>query len=111
MEPYLIAASSTRPLTTPDYFIYALLGIACALVGILVMRLVTFTEIHVHKLTRIAKWRPLIGGMLLMPPALARLADLAGGWHWTWVATSLAAVIGFVLAAIVAKPQLEAPIL
>lgn len=50
-------------------------------------------------------------GMLLMPPALARLADLAGGWHWTWVATSLAAVIGFVLAAIVAKPQLEAPIL
>lgn len=49
-------------------------------------------------------------GMLLMPPLLARLADLAGGWHWTWLATSLAAVIGFVLAAMVARPQLEAPI-
>ncbi len=50
-------------------------------------------------------------GMLLMPPLLARLADLAGGWHWTWLATSLAALVGFVLASIVARPQLEAPIL
>ncbi|WP_395395655.1 chloride channel protein [Novosphingobium sp. BL-8A] len=79
VEPYLIAASSTRALTTPDYFIYAILGLACALVGILVMRLVTFIEIHVQKWTRIARWRPLIGGLLLMPLAWISPQSLSAG--------------------------------
>ncbi|NIF30325.1 MFS transporter [Pantoea sp. Tr-811] len=36
-------------------------------------------------------------GMFLMPPLLARLAYLAGGWHWTWLATSFASILGLVL--------------
>ncbi len=37
-------------------------------------------------------------GQLLVPPLLAQLAGWAGGWHWTWSATGVAAVIGLSLA-------------
>lgn len=33
-------------------------------------------------------------GMLLMPPLFARLAEVAGGWHLTWIAAGLASIIG-----------------
>lgn len=37
-------------------------------------------------------------GMFVMPPLLAKLASCAGGWHWTWVASGLASLIGLLLA-------------
>jgi len=79
VEPYLIATSAERVLTTGDYFIYTLLGLACALVGILLMRLVTFAEGHVQRLGRISRWRPLIGGLLLMPLAFITPQTLSAG--------------------------------
>ncbi|QDK33273.1 chloride channel protein [Sphingomonas sp. IC081] len=103
VEPYLIAASSTRPLTTPDYFIYALLGICCALVGILVMRLVTFTEIHVQKLTRIARWRPLIGGLLLMPLAWISPQSLSAGHGAMHLNLAMQPAIQFLLMVLAVK--------
>ncbi|MDR0205476.1 MAG: MFS transporter [Delftia acidovorans] len=42
-------------------------------------------------------------GMLLMPPALARIAQLAGGWHLTWIATGVAAMLGLALSASTAR--------
>lgn len=33
-------------------------------------------------------------GQFLAPPGIALLASLAGGWHWTWMATGLASVFG-----------------
>lgn len=67
VEPYLIATSSDRVITTSDYLIYALLGLVCALIGIAIMRLVTFTEDQVQSVAWLRKWRPIVGGMLLMP--------------------------------------------
>lgn len=37
-------------------------------------------------------------GMFVMPPLLAKLASCAGGWHWTWLASGLASLIGLLLA-------------
>lgn len=37
-------------------------------------------------------------GMFVMPPLLATLAGWAGGWHWTWLASGLASLIGLLLA-------------
>ena len=58
---------------------YALLGLVAALFGILIMRLVTFAEIRVQGWQRIAGWRPLIGGLLLIPLALVSPQTLSAG--------------------------------
>lgn len=56
-----------------------MLGLVCALVGILVMRLVTFTELHVQRFTRFTRWKPLVGGLLLMPLAWVSPQSLSAG--------------------------------
>lgn len=42
-------------------------------------------------------------GMLLMPPILAKIADIAGGWHLTWLATGVAAIVGLLLSSSAAQ--------
>lgn len=80
VEPYLIASAADRVLTTGDYFIYTLLGLASALVGIAMMRLVTFAEQQTSRVGgRIARWKPVIGGVLLMPLAMATPQTLSAG--------------------------------
>lgn len=37
-------------------------------------------------------------GQFLGPPLVAWLASQTGGWHWTWVATGIASLIGMLLA-------------
>jgi CIC family chloride channel protein len=53
VEPYLIATTADRVLHTPDYLVYAALGLVCAFMGIVVMRLVTAMELVVQAWTRI----------------------------------------------------------
>lgn len=79
VEPYLIAATAQRALTITDYLAYGGLGLVCALVGIAMMRLVARAEQITHSWTRIAKWRPLIGGFLLIPIALVSPQSLSAG--------------------------------
>ncbi|MEE4450967.1 chloride channel protein [Novosphingobium resinovorum] len=80
VEPYLIATAADRTLTTGDYFIYTILGLACALVGIAMMRLVTFAEQKMQGVSgRIARWKPVIGGFLLMPLAMVTPQTLSAG--------------------------------
>jgi CIC family chloride channel protein len=79
VEPYLIATSANRVLTTGDYFVYTVLGLACALVGIVLMRLVTFAEQQVKRVSLISRWRPVIGGFLLIPLALVTPQTLSAG--------------------------------
>jgi CIC family chloride channel protein len=79
VEPYLIATTTARAFSIYEYLAYAGLGGICALLGIVVMRLVTFTEQHVQASKMISRWRQFIGGLLLVPIALASPQALSAG--------------------------------
>lgn len=62
-----------------DYALYILLGVASALVGIAIMRLVTLIEQGVER-TRLPRWlRPMMGGFLLIPLAMWTPQVLSSG--------------------------------
>ena len=42
-------------------------------------------------------------GQFAGPPVVAWLAARAGGWHWTWLATAAASLVGLLLAARIAR--------
>ena len=67
MPSYLIALPSAHAITTADYFIYGGLGLVCALLGILIMRAVTFVEVVTRRLPGPDLLRPVFGGLLLIP--------------------------------------------
>jgi CIC family chloride channel protein len=79
VEPYLIATATGRAFTLYEYLGYACLGGVGAIVGIAIMRLVTFAEQRVLAATVIARWRQVIGGLLLVPIALASPQTLSAG--------------------------------
>lgn len=77
--PYLIAATSSLDLATIDYVLYAGLGLIAALIGIALMRLVSFTEALIRR-TKLPEWiRPSVGGLILMPIALISPHALSAG--------------------------------
>ncbi|MFN7137230.1 MAG: chloride channel protein, partial [Thermomonas sp.] len=62
-----------------DYALYALIGIASALVGVAVMRLVGLIEYSVDR-TRLPHWlRPATGGLLLIPLAMVTPQVMSAG--------------------------------
>ncbi|NLR72158.1 chloride channel protein [Novosphingobium sp. ERN07] len=77
--PYLIAASSSRAITTADYLLYAGFGLVAAVVGIVIMRLVSSVEAWVRR-SPLPEWsRPALGGVLLMPIAWVTPQALSAG--------------------------------
>ncbi len=77
--PYLIAASSSRSITTADYLLYAGFGLIAAIVGIVIMRLVSSVESWVRR-SPLPEWsRPALGGLLLMPVAWVTPHALSAG--------------------------------
>lgn len=77
--PYLIAASSSRSITTADYLLYACFGLVAALVGITIMRLVSSVEARVRR-SPLPEWsRAALGGILLMPIAWVTPHALSAG--------------------------------
>lgn len=79
MPPYMLPAASEVTLHARDYLIFAVLGLVCALVGILVMRLVTGIEQRVNR-SPLPSWgRPVVGGLLLIPLAMATPQVLSSG--------------------------------
>jgi len=79
VEPYLIATAANRTITFADYGAYAGLGLVCAALGILIMRLVTRAEIVVQSWKALGRWRPVVGGALLMPIAFTSPQSLSSG--------------------------------
>lgn len=78
-EPWLMALTDDRVITLTDYLLYAGLGVACALLGIAIMRLVTLAEMRVQSWGWLGRWRPVAGGLLLIPLALASPQTLSAG--------------------------------
>lgn len=76
---YLIAVPSAQAIVTADYLLYALLGLACALVGIALMRAVTLIEVGVRRSFVPDPIRPIVGGMLLIPIAWISPQALSAG--------------------------------
>jgi CIC family chloride channel protein len=76
---YLIALPSAHAIETLDYFLFAALGIICALIGIVLIQAVTLIEVHVRRSPIPDSWRPVIGGLLLMPIAWLSPQALSAG--------------------------------
>ena len=79
IEAYLLPAASTIDVRAADYAIYGLLGCCCAMVGIVIMRLIASIEGTVKR-SPLPLWgRPVVGGLLLSPLALASPQVLSSG--------------------------------
>ncbi|MDG2532404.1 chloride channel protein [Sphingomonas sp. HITSZ_GF] len=79
MTPYVIAAGGMHPIGTADYVLYGILGLICALTGIVLMRTVSLVERAVHRSKLPMHWAPLVGGLLLIPFGLITPQALSGG--------------------------------
>ena len=79
VEPYLVATTVNRARTFFDYGAAVALGLICAGLGIIVMRLVTQVERVFQLVTRGSQWRPVLGGILLMPIAWVTPQALSAG--------------------------------
>jgi len=77
--PYVIAAGGMHPISTADYALYGLLGLACALIGIGLMRLVSLIERGVSRIGLPKAVTPAIGGVILIPLAMLSPQSLSGG--------------------------------
>ena len=78
-EPYLLVAAVGQAGTVTDYVLYAGLGIACAGLGIALMRLVSGLEALVRSLPLPEAFRPLAGGVLMIPIGWASPHALSAG--------------------------------
>lgn len=103
VDPYLIATTGDRMLGLQDYLVYALLGLFCGLCGIAIMRLVALAEGLVKYLGPLRRWRPVIGGALLMPIAFLSPQALSAGHGALHLDLALHLSIGFLVAIILLK--------
>ena len=78
-EPYLVAVTSNTPRGLIDYGAAVVLAGLCALLGIVMMRLVTLAERGFQAVVRASTWRPVLGGALLIPVALISPQALSAG--------------------------------
>lgn len=78
-EPFVIASTVGRSIELSGYLLYALLGFICAGMGIVIIRLVANVEGLVRKLPVGEVWRPFIGGLCLIPLAMAAPHVLSSG--------------------------------
>lgn len=79
IEPYLVATTAARSRTGLDYGAAVVLGLASALLGVTLMRLVTAAERLFARITRGTAWRPVLGGLLMIPVALVSPQALSAG--------------------------------
>lgn len=78
-EPFVIASTANQGIEIAGYLLYAALGMLCAGVGVLIIKLVANMETLVRKLPIGEVWRPIIGGACLIPIAWAAPQALSSG--------------------------------
>jgi len=79
IEPFVIASTIGRNIPLSGYLIYALLGMICAGLGIVIIRLVAWAEALVRRLPIGDIWRPFLGGVCLVPVAWVAPQALSSG--------------------------------
>jgi len=102
-QPYLIATATTRDFALPDYLLYVLLGALCAIVGMVIMRVVAFAELRVGAWQRIAGWKPVVGGFVLIPLALLSPQTLSAGHGALHLDLALRPALTFLAAVLLLK--------
>ena len=101
--PYLIVLPTAEPIVSTDYFLYASLGLVCAVVGIAFMRAVTLTEAAMRRSRIPDLARPFAGSLLLIPLALVSPQVLSGGHGALYVDLSMQVSLGFLAMIFVLK--------
>ena len=90
--PNLLVSGAGQASKLADYLLYAILGVTCALLGIGLMRMVSALEALVRRLPLPEAFRPLVGGLLLIPIGYGSphaLSSGHGALHLT-IATQMA---------------------
>lgn len=103
VQPYVIDAAVGTPAETHHYLIYAVLGLLCAGIGIVLMRAVALIEAGVRRL-KLPDWsRPLIGGVLLVPIAYWSPQVLSAGHGALHTDLAIGVSLGFIATVLIAK--------
>ena len=101
--PYIVSTTSNAPVPTIDYLLYALLGAICALLGIALMRMVAVVEAGTRRLRLPAHSRPILGGLLLIPIAMATPQILSSGHGALHLDLAVGYSLAFIAAILLAK--------
>ncbi|WP_368039575.1 chloride channel protein [Sphingomonas sp. ID1715] len=79
LSGYISVIPSAEPIFAADYVVFAFLGLLCAIIGVALMRAVTLLEKGVRASPLAERWRPVVGGLLLIPLALVSPQVLSAG--------------------------------
>jgi CIC family chloride channel protein len=103
IEAYVVALPGAKAITTADYLLYAGLGVICAVVGIAIMRAVTWIETRVRASAIPEIWRPAAGGLLLIPLAMITPQVLSAGHGALHIDLGAEVALRFILLVLVVK--------
>jgi CIC family chloride channel protein len=103
VAPFLIATTAGEPITNLAYILYAGFGVLTALIGIGVIQLQTGTERLLSRVPLPAAWRPLIGGLLLVPIVWTSPQALSSGHGALRLELALQPAMAFLLFVFVLK--------
>lgn len=103
LEAYVVALPGAKAITSVDYLLYAALGLICAFIGIAVMRGVTFCESHIRRSFIPEAWRPVVGGLLLVPLAMITPQALSAGHGALHIDLGAEVALRFILLVLLVK--------
>ncbi|PZU06747.1 MAG: chloride channel protein [Sphingomonas sp.] len=103
LPAYLIVLPTADPIVSSDYFLFAALGLVCAIVGIVIMQAVTLVESLVRRSPIPDVARPFTGALLLVPIALMTPQVLSAGHGALHLDLTTKVSIGFLATIFVLK--------
>ena len=95
--------SDGHAIATVDYLLFGFLGILCAVIGIAIMRSVSFVEKQVRNSPIKEVWRPAVGGMLIIPFGMITPQLLSAGHGALHLDLATEVTWGFIFFVLVAK--------
>ncbi|GAO38907.1 putative chloride channel [Sphingomonas changbaiensis NBRC 104936] len=103
LPAYLTVLPGAEPIGAADYVLYSLLGIVCAVMGVALMRAITTLERGVRRSPIPERWRPVLGGALLIPLALMSPQVLSAGHGALHLDMTMGVAVEFLASILVLK--------